>query len=84
MSDASSAVQGADGLLRVLADAPVQPNGNGRNAVRDGPEREDDLLDAYSRAVVGVVGAVGPAVVSIGVKERGPSRRSGEKGRVRG
>ncbi len=36
--------------------------------------KEDDLLDAYSRAVVGVVEDVGPAVVSIGrTSRRGPS-----------
>ena len=36
--------------------------------------KDDDLLDAYSRAVVGVVEDVGPAVVSIGrTSRRGPS-----------
>lgn len=35
------------------------------------------LLDAYSRAVVDVVDAVGPAVVSIGVKRRGGRPQDG-------
>jgi S1-C subfamily serine protease len=40
---------------------------------------EGELLDAYSRAVVGVVERVGPAVVSIKVRVRGKSpRQSGE------
>jgi S1-C subfamily serine protease len=44
------------------------------------PVRDDrDLLDAYSQAVVGVVDAVGPAVVSISVRSKpGQPRRSGE------
>jgi S1-C subfamily serine protease len=35
--------------------------------------KEDDLLDAYSRAVVGVVDRVGPAVVSLSVRTGGRS-----------
>lgn len=44
------------------------------------PARDDaDLLDAYSRAVIGVVDAVGPAVVSVSVRSKpGQPRRSGE------
>jgi S1-C subfamily serine protease len=34
------------------------------------PARDEDLLDAYSRAVISVVEKVGPAVVSIGVKKQ--------------
>ena len=37
-------------------------------------ERDDDLLDGYSRAVIGAVDAIGPAVVSI---EAGPHHGSG-------
>lgn len=37
------------------------------------PVSDDDLLDAYSRAVIGVVDQAGPAVVSIEIKtKRGP------------
>jgi len=38
-------------------------------------ESDEALLDAYSRAVIGVVEKVGPAVVSIGVKKPARSRR---------
>ena len=37
-------------------------------------DSDEELLDAYSRAVIGVVEKVGPAVVSIGVKARSRSR----------
>jgi S1-C subfamily serine protease len=43
-------------------------------------ERDEELLDAYSRAVVGVVERVGPAVVSIGVKKQSHSAWSGGEG----
>src|SRR5258708_36187628 len=33
------------------------------------PTKDEGLLDAYSRAVVGVVEKVGPAVVSIAIKQ---------------
>jgi S1-C subfamily serine protease len=40
---------------------------------------DDELLDAYSQAVIGVVDAVGPAVVSISVRSKpGQPRRGGE------
>jgi S1-C subfamily serine protease len=43
-------------------------------------EEDRELLDAYSRAVVGVVEKVGPAVVSIGIRRtaQGPDMPSGE------
>ncbi len=53
----------------------------GGNGVEPRPEAEDDdrdLLDAYSRAVVGVVERVGPAVVSIRVTMKAASRPFGE------
>jgi len=39
---------------------------------------DQDLLDAYSRAVVNVVEKVGPAVVAIAVKTRSRSRRTSD------
>ncbi len=65
---------------------PMQWVGNSRSdreyahAEIEGPRPSDaELLDAYSRAVVGVVAAVGPAVVSvhIGPRQAGTRRRSG-------
>jgi S1-C subfamily serine protease len=38
-------------------------------------ESDDDLLDAYSRAVIRVVEQVGPAVVSIAVKKKNDAQR---------
>ncbi|MHB0876105.1 MAG: S1C family serine protease [Anaerolineae bacterium] len=50
--------------------------GDGNQAVAIGPECDDEeILDAYSHAVVGVVDKVGPAVVSIKVKVRDEARR---------
>jgi len=43
-------------------------------ASSDLPVSDEELLDAYSRAVVGVVEKVGPAVVSIGMKRQMRSR----------
>ena len=47
-----------------------------------GPARSDDeLLDAYSRAVIDAVGSVGPSVVSIEMERGGgPRRRGGGRG----
>ncbi len=43
------------------------PSVNERKAAPAEPDRDTDLLDAYSRAVTGVVARVGPAVVHIRV-----------------
>jgi len=45
-------------------------------------ESDEGLLDAYSRAVIGVVEKAGPAVVSIGVRTTSRSRR--ERGEAAG
>jgi S1-C subfamily serine protease len=49
-------------------------------ASSDQPISDEELLDAYSRAVVGVVEKVGPAVVSIGVKKQVRSGGFGVEG----
>ncbi len=72
--------KGTEGLLRLLAAGQGQPVGNGQPVGTTGQDRDEDLLDAYSRAVVIVVEKVGPAVVSIGVKKRARSSRIGQEG----
>jgi S1-C subfamily serine protease len=54
----------------------------GEGADLPGKSGDDDrqLLDAYSRAVVGVVERVGPAVVGIRVKMKAAARRSATEG----
>ena len=69
-----------DRLLRLLGAGDVQSGSNGDSGRTVRPDRDEDLLDAYSRAVVGVVEKVGPAVVSIGVKKRARSPRFGQEG----
>ncbi|MFQ5962244.1 MAG: S1C family serine protease [Candidatus Methylomirabilales bacterium] len=72
--------KGTKGLLRLLAGEQVQSGGNGQPVQAARVESDEDLLDAYSRAVVSVVEQVGPAVVSIGVKKRTRSPRFGQEG----
>ncbi len=57
------------------------PLTEGQTPVTAQAEEDRDLLDAYSRAVVGVVEKVGPSVVSIGVRRtaQGPDVQ-GEEG----
>jgi S1-C subfamily serine protease len=42
------------------------------------PLKEETLLDAYSQAVISVVDKVGPAVVSIGIRQKGTNGYEGE------
>ncbi len=71
-----------NGMLRLLATESAQPNGNAQPTSTTHFESDEELLDAYSRAVIGVVEKVGPAVVSIGVKKQSRSRR--ERGEAAG
>lgn len=61
--------------VRWLADTA---GGSARNGRADAPATDTDLLDAYSKAVIAVVDAVGPAVVSLAVEK--PGRRGREQG----
>ncbi len=57
-------------------DSPRDPD-LGRPSARSSNSRDGELLDAYSRAVIGVVEAIGPAVVAVG---RGRGQESGGVG----
>ncbi len=58
---------GAVQWIHVEKDEKIEPSG--RYEIGLSGKTDVDLLDAYSRAVTGVVDAVGPAVVSISVGE---------------
>jgi S1-C subfamily serine protease len=63
------------------ADDPQPVSGtNGTRALPDTRESDADLLDAYSRAVVRVVGSVGPTVVSVVVGKTLQGRRDEQMG----
>jgi len=65
-------------LLWLAADDPRRDGENITSSPEE-VERDEELLDAYSRAVIGVVEKVGPAVVSIQVKAaRTRDNRQGE------
>jgi S1-C subfamily serine protease len=72
-------IEDVNGFLQLTVSEHAQSSGNER-ANASFPESDEDLLDAYSRAVVGVVEKVGPAVVSIGVKKHTRSQRFGGEG----
>lgn len=59
--------------LRLLTAEDAHLTSAGRPVT--GGASDEELLDAYSRAVISVVEKVGPAVVSIRVKKRARSRR---------
>ena len=52
-------------------------SGNGDSGTSVQPS-DRELLDAYSRAVTGVVETVGPSVVAISVRKNRGARRSGD------
>src|SRR5579859_6524104 len=63
--------------LWLAAEGSLQDRQSSSSATTDG---EEELLDAYSHAVVSVVEKVGPAVVSINVKTRQARRNPGGEG----
>ena len=66
----------ADGIQRLLSEgAPAPAGGTGGLPKSASVDGDEDLLDAYSRAVVGVVEKVGPAVVSLARSGQGRSQR---------
>src|SRR3989337_2143001 len=67
-------------LVKLLAGGDVGRGGNGQSHGLARSDRDEDLLDAYSRAVVGVAEKVGPAVVGIGVRKRAQGPRVRQEG----
>jgi serine protease Do len=61
------------GYYRVTNTASESVPDSGANHPVDENGNDDNLFDAYSRAVVGVVDKVGPSVVSINIKQTGNS-----------
>ncbi|MGH7351355.1 MAG: S1C family serine protease, partial [Candidatus Methylomirabilales bacterium] len=69
-----------DRLVKPLAGGPLEPQKNGQPHGLARSEQDEDLLDAYSRAVVGVAEKVGPAVVGIGIRKRAQGPRGRQEG----
>src|SRR3990172_4239961 len=67
-------------LMKLRAGGDGGGGGNGQPHGLARSEEDEDLLDAYSRAVVGVAEKVGPAVVSIGVRKRAQGPRVRQEG----
>ncbi len=67
--------QDTEGTIKYTAAGTTANEGNEANAPAVTLENEQELLDAYSNAVIGVVEKVGPAVVSIRVKKAATSPR---------
>ena len=54
------------------------------SSIRSGSTSDGEVLDSYSRAVVGAVKEVGPSVVHVHVKQNVASRHSQDKGEASG
>ncbi len=70
----------ADSSLRFVLNEDAPLLGYGLSIQPSAAEQDDELLDAYSRAVVNVVSTVGPAVVAIRVRQLPRSPRFGGEG----
>src|SRR5262245_26058846 len=64
-------------FFQVADGESTPPSADARNGAQ--VQREAELLDAYSQAVIGVVGRVGPAVIAVGPHpaEQQPGQGSG-------
>ena len=74
-----------ENMLRLLVGAGEPRPGNGSHAPpTEHRAGDEELLDAYSRAVIGVAERVGPAVVSLAVQTRARPARRGRRGQGSG
>jgi S1-C subfamily serine protease len=73
-------VKNKSSSLNLLEEPSVASKENGQSKPSPPLERDEDLLDAYSKAVIGVVERVGPAVVSVAVKKNRRAARSRQEG----
>jgi S1-C subfamily serine protease len=67
--------RGNENTIEYLASEQTANEGSGASVPAAVLESDEELLDAYSHAVIGVVDKVGPAVVSIRVKKAAASPR---------
>lgn len=67
--------RGTENTIEYLASEQTAKEGSGASVPTAVLESDEELLDAYSHAVIGVVDKVGPAVVSIRVKKAAASPR---------
>lgn len=67
-------------VIKLITGEGEEQNIEGRCEVREDDKTDVDLLDAYSRAVITVVDAVGPAVVSVSVNIRSGGNESDQVG----
>ncbi|HYA31226.1 MAG TPA: trypsin-like peptidase domain-containing protein, partial [Thermodesulfovibrionales bacterium] len=67
-------------VIRLINSTEYEKPANGQCQVSEGVKSDLELLDAYSRAVIAVVDAVGPAVVGVSVGKRSRGRELEQSG----